>query len=237
VDFLQGEVPLRIKTSEQIISHDKRSNTSNFHYTFALDIVPICRYDLVFLPRAVLKLVKLKTPFALCIRIATGISLIDPFTTDLADIPGTTFWKTPFNALANFYNLIEFTVIDLEILRISSDKYTLAEVTVARSSDFGVNDHTFIVKSHLGRILRPGDFVLGYDLATINTNDKDAENWIETLQEVILVCKKKPEKKRDRKKVNQEANSESKEKEAQEADSISEIQTSESLVPNVNDST
>jgi nonsense-mediated mRNA decay protein 3 len=40
-------------------------------------------------------------------------------------------------------------------------KYALADVQVARTSDFGRNDTVFFARSHLGNILNPGDYVLG----------------------------------------------------------------------------
>ena len=38
------------------------------------------------------------------------------------------------------------------------------QVEVARKEDFGVNDRTFIVNTHLGEILNFNDTVLAYDL-------------------------------------------------------------------------
>jgi nonsense-mediated mRNA decay protein 3 len=38
----------------------------------------------------------------------------------------------------------------------------LADVTVARSRDFGSNDTVFYGKTHLGHLLKPGDIALGY---------------------------------------------------------------------------
>ena len=45
-------------------------------------------------------------------------------------------------------------------------KYALADVEVARESDFGVNDQKYMCVTHLGHLLSPGDVVLGYDLAS-----------------------------------------------------------------------
>lgn len=39
--------------------------------------------------------------------------------------------------------------------------YQLAEVEVAKSSDFGVNDQTYRCLTHLGAVLQPGDSVMG----------------------------------------------------------------------------
>ena len=39
---------------------------------------------------------------------------------------------------------------------------------VARKEDYGKNDRTYLVNTHLGEILNFNDTVLGYDLTEIN---------------------------------------------------------------------
>jgi nonsense-mediated mRNA decay protein 3 len=80
------------------------------------------------------------------------------------------------------------------------EKYALADVEVARESDFGVNDTTYHCVSHLGHLLQPGDVVLGYDLAstaaTISTSSsagvvdlEDVVNHNFVMPDVVLVKK------------------------------------------------
>ena len=71
----------------------------------------------------------------------------------------------------------------------------LADVEVARSVDLGVNDDRFFIRSHLGAILRPGDLVMGYDLANSNLSVD-----LEDLPDVVLVRKKRPPRVRSKKK-------------------------------------
>jgi hypothetical protein len=47
-------------------------------------------------------------------------------------------------------------------------RFKMVQVEVARVSDFGQNDKTFIINTHLGEILNFNDTVLGYDLEHIN---------------------------------------------------------------------
>ena len=49
-DFLQSVVPMKSKSSEQLITQDAHSGDSTYKFTFSVEIVPICREDLVFLP-------------------------------------------------------------------------------------------------------------------------------------------------------------------------------------------
>lgn len=47
----------------------------------------------------------------------------------------------------------------------------MVQVEIARKCDFGVNDKTFIVNTHLGETLNYNDTVLGFDLDMINLNE------------------------------------------------------------------
>lgn len=42
----------RVKGSEQLISSEKQSNTANYKFTYSVEIVPVCKDDLVCLPRS-----------------------------------------------------------------------------------------------------------------------------------------------------------------------------------------
>jgi len=66
----------------------------------------------------------------------------------------------------------------------------LLETQVAKASDFGRNDRTFFVRTHLGHLLHAGDSALGYDMSTANTVDADLEAAVAkglTVPDVILV--------------------------------------------------
>ena len=71
----------------------------------------------------------------------------------------------------NSRQLTAFVVLSVEPILVESRpsskkrgtnrKMRLAEVVVARERDFGVNDTQFTVITHLGNLLREGDFVQG----------------------------------------------------------------------------
>ena len=61
---------------------------------------------------------------------------------------------------------------------------------VAKASDFGRNDKTFFVRTHLGHLLHPGDNALGYDMSTSNFANPDLEAAADkgfAIPDVILV--------------------------------------------------
>lgn len=86
------------------------------------------------------------------------------------------YWRAPFKALASARALVEYVVLDIEPVRGNggahgggaygaggsgggaggSGRFQLAEATVARASDFGRNETTYFVRTHLGHVLHPG---------------------------------------------------------------------------------
>jgi nonsense-mediated mRNA decay protein 3 len=75
---------------------------------------------------------------------------------------------------------------------VGGQKLSLAEVTVARLSDFGKNDQTYAIVSHLGALLKAGDHVQGYDLLsrTIEATDYPSlKGRGDQVPEIVLVSK------------------------------------------------
>lgn len=53
----------------------------------------------------------------------------------------------------------------------------MVQVEIARKEDFGQNDKTFIVNTHLGEFINFNDTVLGYDLNQITLTElEDYDN-------------------------------------------------------------
>ena len=53
--------------------------------------------------------------------------------------------------------LSEFVVLDVEGTGVRAGKHELVDVEVARAADLGQNNDTYVVRSHLGNILKAGD--------------------------------------------------------------------------------
>merc|ERR1719162_1465572 len=136
-----------------------------------------------------------------CHKMSTSVHLIDPLTLRGCDIPAYEYWKMPFEPAATREQCTEFIVLNVEEVETPEmgtkakhhlagrGKMKLADVEVARSQDFGVNDDRLIVRSHLGAILRPGNRVLGYDLRHINLSH-DAQDQMEATQADVFLVKK-----------------------------------------------
>jgi hypothetical protein len=70
----------RYSTSKRLISHDIHSNTYNYKYTFSVEIVPICKDDIVCLSNKMSKELGSVGPICICLKVTTLIHLIDPRT-------------------------------------------------------------------------------------------------------------------------------------------------------------
>lgn len=68
----------------------------------------------------------------------------------------------------------------------------MADVEVARASDFGVNDTTFQVRTHLGGVLTAGDTVKGYDLSSAIFGSSQTYSLKNELPDLVLVRKVYP---------------------------------------------
>ncbi|PXF43613.1 60S ribosomal export protein NMD3 [Gracilariopsis chorda] len=171
VSFLNHVVPIRTKQADHLVSHDTNSNTYRYKYTFSVEILPLCKDDVACLPPKVHVLLGGIGPLVLITKVSTSLSLIDPFTLQTAELAAPVYWKYPFQALMSFKQGTEFAVLDVEKSRERKGKWCLADVTVARSIDYGKNDSQHYISTHLGNFLNPGDLALGYDLGNAVFNE------------------------------------------------------------------
>ncbi|PHH54872.1 60S ribosomal export protein NMD3 [Ceratocystis fimbriata CBS 114723] len=195
LDFLNSVVPIKTKKSQELISQDVHTSTKSYKFTFSVELVPVCKDDLVALPIKMAKSLGNVSPLLLCHRIGTSVYLLDPNTLDTADVSGAVYWRAPFSPLMDAPELVEFIVMDLEVTPLRKGRWHLAEVTVARSSDLGVNDKTYFTRTHLGGLLRAGDSVMGYMLTGTNFNNteldaiENSNTYSSTIPDVVLVKK------------------------------------------------
>lgn len=193
-DFLSAVVPVKTKQSNELISTDIHTSTKSYKFTFSAEIVPICKDDLVCLPSRLAKQGGNISPIVLASRIGTSVNMLDPNTLQTMDVPGNIYWRSPFNSLAGVQDLVEFVVLEIEPTGLVQGRFILADVTVARSADLGLNDTQHYVRTHMGAILHVGDTVMGYHLIGGNFNNKEFEGLESSkgqkdIPEVILVKK------------------------------------------------
>ena len=204
VDFLQNVVPVRARHDKQLVSHNANDNSYNYQYTFMVEIVPICKEDIVILPFKASQGMGGVGPLMLVTRVGSSFQITDPHTMKQNWMDASQFYRLPFKASAVAKQFVEYVVLDIEPVRGAqhgqSGKWLLADVQVARVSDFGVNDNIMSARTHLGHHLQAGDTALGYDLASLQIVDPELEKYRRGMQlpDVLLVKKSYQEKRRRR---------------------------------------
>ena len=202
VDFLHSVAPVRTKKSQELISMDVHTSSKSYKFSFACDLVPICKDDLVALPIKLAKQIGNISPLVLCYRVGTAVNLLDPNTLQTADLSTPIYWRTPFAPLADAQDLVEFVIMDIEPVGPAKGRFLLADATVARASDLGVNDTTYLIRTHLGSILHTGDSAMGFHLTGTQFNNEhfeaieESKQYAGTIPDVVLVKKHYPARKK-----------------------------------------
>lgn len=66
---LQAVVPCKFRHDKQLVSHDTHSASYNYKYTFSVEIVPICKDDLICLPPKIAQQHGQIGPLVLCTKV------------------------------------------------------------------------------------------------------------------------------------------------------------------------
>jgi len=189
---LTSVVPIHVTKSQELISHDIHTSVKQYKFSYSVEIVPLCKDDMLALPIKLAKSIGNIPPLALVYKIGTAINVLDPTTLQTASISTKEYWHTPFSYLANVQDMTEFIVLDIEPLGPQKGNFVLAEATVSLASDM---DSTYYCRTHLGGILHPGDSVMGYHLTGSNFNNDQFDAIQQnsrlgsTIPDVLLVKK------------------------------------------------
>jgi len=202
IGFLENVVPIKVKTSKKLIGTDIKSNISNFKYTNLVEIVPICKEDLLYLPTKLARSLGNINRLVLVKNISNLIHLVDPLTGQTASMSSEVYWREPIRPMISFARsrLTKFVVLGKEAVVLQQNKSKrstarqrnrLAVVTLAKEEDLGVNDKTADEKSHIGYLMKSGDTAIGYELKDAQLVDDDAERARNEgiLPDIVLVRK------------------------------------------------
>lgn len=195
VDFFQSVAPVRSTKSSELISQDIHTATKSYKFTYSVELVPICKDDLVCIPPKLAKQLGNISQLLLCTRIGSGLHLLDPNTLQTAEVSNATFWRDQFASLADVTELKEYFVLNVEPVGPSKGRMVLADVELMRTSD----NHTFTVRTHLGGILHAGDDALGYNIDDSNFNDPNFERLNDNSIPPVMLVKKHYQRKKNKK--------------------------------------
>lgn len=201
VDFVTSVIPCKVEKSKTLISHDTHSNTYHYKYTFSLDIVPVCKDDIVCLPPKLAHSLGGMKQICVVQRVNSEVHLIEPSTAQFVAINGPQYWRYPFTPLCHPKAMAEYTVMDVNILAYedqqhfsgqgrTSRKHAVADVWVVKSEELGLTDATIHTRSHLGLFLHPGDAVLGFNVEASNVNNTHFEAMNKDQLSDVLIIKK-----------------------------------------------
>uniref|UniRef100_A0ACD5X9L3 Uncharacterized protein n=1 Tax=Avena sativa TaxID=4498 RepID=A0ACD5X9L3_AVESA len=197
VALIASLAPARAGTAKQLVSHDTKSNSYNYRHAFSVEICPVCRDDLVFLPRDASRSLGGLGPLVLCVKVADTLALLDATTHRVVHLGMKEYDRWRFEPVLTSRQLVEYVVLDVDPSPAAGETtatrlgYRTAYVQVARASELGRNDAIVTVRTHLGHLLTPGDRALGYDLRGANANGQDFENYGQShcLPDAVLVKK------------------------------------------------
>jgi len=121
VKFIKKFYICKVSESSQLISHNANDNTANKKFTFAIQVAPVSRGDLVYIP----KKLRNNTPYGGCPafmivqRITANIILMDPFTMRAVDVSSKQYWSSPFIVCSTIGHLTNFILLDFEELKLN----------------------------------------------------------------------------------------------------------------------
>jgi nonsense-mediated mRNA decay protein 3 len=176
-----------VKQSKKLISTDDKSNISNFKYTNLVEICPLCKDDLLYLPARTARNLGNISRLVMVKNVSSLIHLIDPLSGQTGSLSAEAFWRDPLRPIitAARSRMDRFVVLGKEPFvlernvsrRATSRKQRnrLATLTLAREDDLGVNDKQFEDRSNVGYLMKSGDVCLGYDLTETQLVDDEAE--------------------------------------------------------------
>jgi nonsense-mediated mRNA decay protein 3 len=159
--------------------------------------------DLVCLPKLMARSMANISQIVLCSRVSNNVMFVDPLTGAAAEMRTPMFWEKPFPALCETKDLVEFYVIDIQI-ESRNGKYAIATAEISKAQDLS---QSWLVRTHLGNILNPGDHAKGFILANSNFNNDDYDGLITRkmkgeVPDIILVRKSYPNARKHNKNRN-----------------------------------
>lgn len=189
ISFLENVCPIKVKTSKKLISTDVKSNISNFKYTNYVEICPLCKDDLVFLPSKLARNMGNISQLAIVKNISNVIHLIDPLSGQQASMSCEVYWREAAHLrpiiTAARSRMTRYVVLSKEPVYLRQNvakrrtnrkqKSRLASVVLAKEDDLGANDKQCEERSHVGYLLKAGDVCVGYDLKETQFVNDDAE--------------------------------------------------------------
>ena len=136
----------------------------------------------------------------------TCVHVVDIKSMRTHEIASPKYWETMFTPICSRERLTPFIVLNIEDIDFdvetsraaARNKFRMVQVELARESEFGSTNQTYIVHTHLGEFLNFNDTVLCYDLEQMTLQElEDYDNCHKyKLPDVVIVKKSYPKTRR-----------------------------------------
>lgn len=129
-DFVHSILPVKVKDSKRLVSHDQWSNLYNYKYSYMLEIAPVCKDDLIIFNQEEMKEFGGIGPVMLCYKTSTNVHLIDPLTFEVIDFDENTYWRHEFKSYIDRSVLQEFMIQNVSDEIDYKEKFKNTSITV-----------------------------------------------------------------------------------------------------------
>ena len=118
IQFISNYLPIKVKSSKKMVSSNKQSNTQKYEYVYAVDVIPLVKYDLVYLTKEINSKMISNSEFMFVEKVSSSIHFLNPFNLKRLDMTASKYFSlhTPILSLMNSKQLIPFVVLDIETL-------------------------------------------------------------------------------------------------------------------------
>jgi nonsense-mediated mRNA decay protein 3 len=69
-------------------------------------------------------------PVVLCTHVTSAVHMLDPMTLRQVHVDSNAYWRAPYTAMLSFKQLVEYVVLDTELLGPTLGRWALADVQV-----------------------------------------------------------------------------------------------------------
>ena len=157
LDFMKKNVPCRVSTTKTLISHDVKSNTHRYQYTHRIDVVPLSRYDLVWIDSKKSSLYGDITRGLSIVTSVAGSTVRLSHVTEhnkTCDVPALTLWKHPLHPVVSLErdSTERFLILDVlkNVLVVSpADSVDASKTFSCVASCFHVKDGDDLIGRHV----------------------------------------------------------------------------------------
>ena len=121
VDFVRTIVPVKTSVSKKLVGENRNSNLTNYRFKHAVTIAPICRHDLVLLPKSMARAHGNIARLVICSKVSASLTFLDPLTGQEAVVTSKQYFKQKnLDTLFSTPLLTEYLVLDCTPVEVPS---------------------------------------------------------------------------------------------------------------------